>query len=733
MLMRRKTLSNLTVPRFRAGFGCRCAPVAALLLLLAYPEALPGQALHHGKAALPAQKRAELSQRQRALHLLNRFTFGPRPGDVAEVRREGLNAWFAQQLHPETLPDDDLRSRLAQFPATQLPQAELFARFPSPEQLRQYGRGTLSRPDDSTETAIYADAALRYQEKRQVTAQRREVAAQPAGPVTAPPLLSNAALPAPKMQVPDTREAEPAFNEAAVNGILALPPQARFARLVSMSPEQMQAFRVTLKGGRQERLLVGLLPAQAEEVAAMESPLEVVSSEAMATRLLRDVYSDRQLQAVMADFWSNHFNVYLRKNGDEPYLLAAYERDAILPHALGRFEDLLVATAQSPAMLVYLDNWTSMGPGSRAAQRQGGGAAEAKGPLQPGKPLRGINENYARELMELHTLGVNGGYTQQDIIEVAKCFSGWTVTKPTEGRGFTFNASWHEPGPKTVLGHVIPESGEGEGLAVLHLLASSPSTAKFLSTELAERFVSDTPPAKLVDRMTAAYLRTDGDIGAVLDVIFHAPEFWSTAVYRAKVKTPLEFVASALRASGADVSRPQALVGALGRLGMPLYGMQTPNGYSWEAAAWVSSNALLTRMNFALTLSSNRVQGTRLDWSPLVRAGSHAAPTPEAALEQRLETALLGEPATEATRAVVLAQSGGPPDPPAAAQTSSIALTPGTAPQKATVGTPNTGSPDRDRVHLLAVTGSPPGESTQNTQVETMAGLLLGSPEFQRR
>lgn len=311
---------------------------------------------------------------QQALHALNRLTFGPRPGDVAMVNRMGLDAWFEQQLHPERIPDAGLDARLSSFPAMRLTQAELIRRFPSPGMLRRYSDGGLQAPADPLERVIYADAAFTYEEKQEAKKQHKGIAV--GGPLAMAggiPGVSTEALAASGSQkMADFATASPSSaDQASAQAILALAPAERMPMLLAMTPETMQALRAALKGNGEQRLMQGLAPAEKEEVAAMQAPLRVVGVEANATRLLRDVYSDRQVQAVMTDFWLNHFNVYDRKNQEEPYLLPAYEREAILPHALGRFEDLLVATAQSPAMLMYLDNWTSVGPNSKAAQRVG--------------------------------------------------------------------------------------------------------------------------------------------------------------------------------------------------------------------------------------------------------------------------------------------------------------------------------------------------------------------------
>lgn len=655
-----------------------------------------------------------LTPRQKALHALRRFSFGPRPGDLDAVERTGVDAWFQQQLHPEAIDDSDLNRRLQQFPAMQLTQAELIQRFPTPEMLRRYNRGQQLVPEDTLERAIYADAARSYEERKQNRLEMKQAGAvvssnsSPTGMQTAQAMSAGA----------NDRMAPAALSDAARDAILSLPPAARMQRLLALSPDEMWSLQAGLRAPDQARLLSGLTPEQAEEVTAMKTPERMVDAEVLATRLLRDVYSRRQLQAVMTDFWLNHFSVYLRKNQNEPYLLPAYEREAILPHALGRFEDLLIATAQSPAMLVYLDNWQSVGPNSAAslrAQARRGSAAPAKGP-------QGINENYARELMELHTLGVKGGYTQRDVIEVARCFTGWTIDRPAEGGEFLFNPNRHEPGDKVVLGHTIHEGGVNEGLQVLHLLATSPSTAHFVSLKLAQRFVSDAPPPALVDRMTAAYLRSDGDIKVVLTTLFRSPEFWGPQVYRAKVKTPLEFVASALRATDADVLRPMPLVQAMDRLGMPIYGMQTPNGYSWLAEDWVSSNALLTRMNFALVLAGNRLQGTHVDWPALVSEDPGAAGMPDAAVEDRLERALLNEPAAPQTRAAALNQ--GTPDLVAQAEQTFRAV-PVHAGERS----------DAAGGNMLRIKATPGGGNggVPATALATAAGLVLGSPDFQRR
>ena len=335
----------------------------------------------------------------------------------------------------------------------------------------------------------------------------------------------------------------------------------------------------------------------------MQGP-RVVILELQQARLLRAVYSQRQLYELMVDFWSNHFNIFAAKGADR-WLTTSYDRDTIRPHALGRFKDLLLATAQSPAMLFYLDNWLSASP--KAAIK-----------LAPNNPRRGINENYARELMELHTLGVDGGYSQKDVQEVARCFTGWTIRQPRGEGVFYFEPRVHDDGEKLVLGKRIPPGGGMEdGLRVIDVLARHPSTARFISLKLARRFIADDPPPSLVNRAAETFLRSEGDIPTVLRTLIESPEFFSPESFRAKVKKPLEFVASALRATGAEVQLSHQLLRYLGRMGEPLFLAQPPTGYPDIGASWTSPDMLLTRMNFATDLVANRIPGARVKLAAL--------------------------------------------------------------------------------------------------------------------
>jgi len=383
-----------------------------------------------------------------------------------------------------------------------------------------------------------------------------------------------------------------------------------------------------------------------------------IMAELQASRILRAVYSERQLQEVMVDFWTNHFNVFAGKGADR-WLLPSYDRDTIRPNAMGKFSELLLATAQSPAMLFYLDNFQSVSPDAnrgRAMRRQ-----------NAQRPRRGINENYARELMELHTLGVDGGYTQKDVQEVARCFTGWTIFQPRGGgaalnamRGndaarrtagtFFFNARAHDDGEKTVLGHKIPAGGGfKDGLTVIGILAHHPATAKFIATKLVRHFVSDTAPPALIDRVAATFTKSDGNIRETLKAIFFSNEFNSPEVYRAKIKRPFELVVSAIRTLGADTNGGPGTHQWIARMGEPLYGFQTPNGYSDATESWVNTGGLLERMNFGLALAGNRIQGTRVDLAKL------NVPEKSKLIDESLKMIVAGE-ISAATRETLLKQ-----------------------------------------------------------------------------
>jgi len=405
-----------------------------------------------------------------------------------------------------------------------------------------------------------------------------------------------------------------------------------------------------------------------------------IADELQAAKVVRAVTSERQLEEVMVEFWFNHFNVFAGK-GDVRWYVSAYEREAIRPYALAKFPDLVRATAYHPAMLFYLDNWLSARPDFRV-------------PAGPNRGRRGgLNENYARELMELHTLGVDGGYTQKDVTEVARAFTGWTIDRPQTDGHFVFRPIMHDTGEKIVLGQRIPAGGGREdGERVIEILTRHPATARFIATKLVRRFVSDTPPPALVARVAGSYLSTGGDIPAMLRAIFESPEFWSEDAYRAKIKKPFEFVASAVRALGGttDAQGAMALARASAEIGEPLYQAQPPTGYADRADVWVNAGALLARMNFALGLVSGRYPRVSVELAPLVAGADPRSP---AAVLDRLLGVIVADQAAPETRAVLMAQLTDP------------------------------------QITRL----SPDDRGAANTDVAKLAALVIGSPDFQRR
>jgi uncharacterized protein (DUF1800 family) len=689
--------------------------IAASVMCFAL-AAQPFVSVAQGSGQRSAAKAAPLTSDQRILHLLNRFTFGPTPEELTAVRKQGVYAWFEQQLHPAQINDGQLEERLAELPAMKLPVDELIARFPSGAVIRQIVNGKLSLPKDPTLAAVYQHRIDIYTEKEAKKAAANQNKAELAMAPTPATNAANsspmaAATPAPAAPT----AARPNYAELLDKTILGLPPAARVERVLAMRTQTYEEFHSGMKGPQRDQLTADLSPAQKEILASFDNPAKALTDELVSQRLLRDIYSQRQLEEVMTTFWMNHFNIFLHKNEETPYYLVSYERDVIRPRALGKFEDLLVATARSPAMMIYLDNSSSTGPDSKAAdnfhRRQTNGKDTKSTPP-------GLNENYARELMELHTLGVNGGYTQKDVTEVARIFTGWTVDHRAVGGDFLFDETRHEPGVKRVLNHKVKEDGQKEGLKLLHLLATSPATAHFISNKLAIAFVSDTPPQKLVESMAKTFRETDGDIPSVLRTMVHSPEFWSPDSYQAKVKTPLEYVVSAARASGAQISNVMPLANYLNQMGMPLYGSVPPTGYPAKADAWVSTGALVTRMNFSLALASNRLNGIQTHWV-------EASPTVTAA------------PAENSDPPIVLIVPENPADPASEETRLEAQLIP-------------TGVGDKTRqvaLDHLAVLASPFGATvspakalnakTQASNLEKqdalLAGLLLGSPEFQRR
>ena len=523
------------------------------------------------KPAPDAPFRAKLDRNSHALHAVERLTFGPRPGDVEAVRRLGVKKWVDLQLHPERIPENpELARRLAPLDSLRMSTLELQQHYPTRQYARAVMNGRAEMPDDPGARRAIENMIARFKAKQDGT-------------------KSDA-------QVTDLREI---VAGDALRTLRTGTREDKRAILVSLQPDQVQQVAEALPPGMRAGLIAIAPTSVRRELLAVNSPERVIADDLAEARVYRAIYSNRQLEEELTDFWFNHFNVFLDKGADR-YLVSEYERDAIRPYVLGRFRDLLEATAKSPAMLFYLDNWQSMGAHSDAAQRA--------------RRDRGLNENYGRELLELHTLGVDGGYTQRDVTEVARCFTGWTIKGPVEGGGFFYNDRWHDKGAKTVLAVAIPAGGgEEDGERVLDILAKSPATAHHICLELAQKFVADNPPERLVARMAQSFLKTDGDLRQVLKTMLDSPEFWSHGADRAKVKTPFEMVISAVRASGAQVDDAHGLVNEIAKLGEPLYRKLEPTGYSSISAEWVSSDTLLDRMNFAAALATNRIADVHVD------------------------------------------------------------------------------------------------------------------------
>jgi uncharacterized protein (DUF1800 family) len=679
-------------------------------------------------------REAGVTERQAAAHLLNRFAFGPRPGEIDQVIAAGLDRWFERQL-AASLPDPNLEARLRDLPALALSEAEIVRVYKNPGQVLAEARkeGVIGQQELAE---AKADNGL-----KQLYRQGAATPGAPPGPPGAPG----------ESGAPGAAGTPGGFGQEIAD------PGLR-ARVLQFARDQ---------GYRPERELQEQLLAQ---------------------KLYRAAESQNQLREVMTDFWFNHFNVSETNGRARPYLLA-YERDAIRPNALGTFRELLEATARHPAMLYYLDNAQSTanpdaptllgdemramqamrGPGPRPGWRGPNGPGRAPGAAPPNRPQapRGLNENYARELMELHTLGVDGGYTQQDVIEVARAFTGWTVLPSGPAReaaekrlervrrfgglgfrlegDFLFRADMHDSATKTILGRRFP-AGRGleDGEEVLDLLARHPSTARHLATQLAARFVSDQPPKALVDRLAAVYDRSGGDVRAMLRALAQSPELWSREAVGAKVKSPFELAVSALRAAGAHVENPRPLLGWIARMGEPLYAYQAPTGYPDRADAWVNTGSLLNRMNFGLQLASQRIPGIDMDLPSL-----HDGPEPEsreAALATYASLLLPGRDLRSTLK--LLAPMVSDPEvvgrvDQAAPRESGAAADAGRggddamAPQAALAG--GGGRPAAARLQRPGGGGRPGGPAAAAraphppTAIEQVVGLILGSPEFQRR
>jgi uncharacterized protein (DUF1800 family) len=536
-------------------------------------------------------------------HALDRLTFGPRPGDLGRIERIGLQKWLDLQLNPEKVPEASiLDERLEPLKSLRMSIRDTYVQYPSRQLIVAVASGRAPLPEDPELRAIVAQLADRYLKKR-------EANAQPG------PSLQQASQSSAKDLNTPGRESKVRLSDVLTPDQIDIlrngEPQQKQQLLASLPAAKRLDFVWVLRPERRQLFIVAPVALRRELMLSM-SPQNVVANDLTEAKLLRATYSNHQLQELLVDFWYNHFNVFIGK-GRERYLVPSYEPDAIRPYVLGSFYDLLLQTAKSPAMLFYLDNWQSVADGTAGRVRR---AANQKA-------KRGLNENYGRELLELHTLGVDGGYTQKDVIDVARCFTGWTIANAPKGSGFEYNDKVHDKGQKIVLGHVIRAGGGmDDGLRVLDILAHHPATAHFVSLKLAQRFVTDNPPPSLVNRMAEVFRKTDGDLRQVTRTMLTGPEFWSEGAYRAKVKSPFEMIVSAVRATDANVESAFLLSAEPQRLGEPLYRKMEPTGYSSANAEWVSSAGLLERMNFGLALAHNRVPGVKVDtlqWQALTQ------------------------------------------------------------------------------------------------------------------
>jgi hypothetical protein len=641
--------------------------------------------------------------------MLNRFTFGPTPGQIEVVEKMGADVWFEQQLNPQSIPDPIVDKRLSEFPSLYLVPSDLLVQFPSNQLIRQTAEGKRPYPADPVLAAAYEVLVMKYN-RRQVEQKAQQAAGK---------------TPAPEMTDEQKKEQRQQWQQQAqvlADQVLAYPKDQRMQAILKMAVDQRAILTEFVADPQRGLVLNDFNPRQKELFAMMAGgpdAMHVIDGEMQQAKILRAVLSERQLQEVMTDFWYNHFNVDVRKEADQWYA-PTYERDAIRAHALGKFGDLLLATAQNPAMLFYLDNWSSIGPDSQAAGKPG------KKQLQ-----RGLNENYGREVMELHTVGVDGGYTQADVTNLAKILTGWTIDQPQQGGGFVFDPRKHEPGSIKWFGQTLQDNGYLEGQQALLCLASQPQTAHFISYKLAQRFVADEPPSALVDRMAKTFLDSGGDIKEVLRSMVHSPEFNSEKYYRNQVKTPLEFVASVLRATDTNPTNLGALTQVTARMGEPLYQMQPPTGYSTTADHWMNSGALVDRLNFSMQFASSKVGGIRFDGPRLLAEGLLSKPAvPASALHASghaqsiamtsagllsgqdealnlMEQMLIASQVSDKTNAVIQRELAGSAsgDP-----ASAIPAQQGAAPPN-----PEQNQPQADPTLTL----------------DTMTALILGSPEFQ--
>jgi uncharacterized protein (DUF1800 family) len=682
----------------------------------------------HAAALVP------LTQRERVVQLLDRFTFGPRPGEVARVLAEGEGKWIDQQMDPDSIPDGAFQKRLAAYPTLAMTAQQASEVFPDRGQVGPVADGKMPYPDDPLLKALYEVQAYKVeQEKDKKKAD---------GTIDVKPELTDEEKAAQKKL--DQAEASRIFGE-----IYALPKAQRMAAVDSLPVEQRIVLTANgnLSGDQKNLFVADLSPREREAFQAMSSQVNSAGYTALElaqARVLRDVLSERQLLAVMTNFWFNHFNVYVPKDSDQWYT-TSYERDVIAKNALGNFQDLLLATAQSPAMMVYLDNWLSIGPDSIANGVDPGNAKAKRG-------SKGLNENYGREVMELHTVGVNGGYSQADVTALSAILTGWGVEKPNQGGGFLFDYKRHEPGPKVWFGYVIDEDGTAtklgpgvkrpdatfgpsdvvatpesvkQGIAALTILAQSPQTAHFISYLLAQYFLADNPPPALVDRLQRAYLSSHGDIKTVLRALIASPEFNSRQYFRNKVKTPEEFVASAFRATATDPQNPQAMVNTIKTMGMELYHALPPTGYYLTADQWMSSSALVNRLNFAYQLTNSKFANQKFDAPKLLAMGLLEPMSPGGMKGFVMAKPALGTPTPGKPKWMGVAATDAPEVlPTAGAQVAMHVL------EATMIG--GTVSAQTNELIDKQLEQQPVGTSPTDT-LNLLTALVMGSPEFQLR
>jgi uncharacterized protein (DUF1800 family) len=641
---------------------------------------------HSGQATDPFDQK--LSPDRQIIQALNRLTFGPRPGDVEEVRRIGPAKWMEQQLHPDQLAENPvLEERLKPLQSLRMPISDLVSQYSRDQNMGMMMAmeppfAVLNRLGQSVRTRIMNG-----------TAEERTAALDAMDPELRGKIL--AALP------DNVAEHTPKYKDEADQARKALQEERRaqnrkrFPQLQDLlEPNEM----ADVRSGEKARVMaviekvdpdkrpdvVALLPPKSQaffpeyrrEAQMKRMPQLAASEDLKEARMYRAVYSNRQLEEVLVDYWFNHFNVDSTKNVGMAQnlghvLIGSYERDAIRPHVLGHFKDLLLATARHPAMLYYLDNWESVAPDSfnvgPYAPRRGtlNGVPNSIIPNGLQRLAHGLNENYGREVMELHTLGVKGGYTQADVIAVARCFTGWTVRNP-EDPEFVFASFMHDFGEKTVLGHRIEAGGgEEDGLKVIDILAHHPSTAKFISLGLARHFVADHPPQALVDRMAQTFTKTDGDLRAVMETMFRSPEFLSEGAWEARVKSPLEMAASTIRAMGGEMTDAWSTVQRISDMGQALYAKMEPTGYPDVAETWLGATAVIARMNFAAAVASGEVPGVAVDasrWQGLDSASIAKALLGHDASKQTLDAIATGLEGKNPSPAVVASLVLGSPD-----------------------------------------------------------------------